>query len=182
MRIGQGYDVHRLTEDRKLILGGVTVPYDKGLLGHSDADVLTHAVMDALLGAAALGDIGQHFPDTDPQYEGASSIELLSRVGELLEREGYVVENIDATVIAQAPKLAPYRPQMAANIAGALRLQENQVSVKATTEEGLGFTGSGQGIAAQAVALLVHMKDISYDVTASSDGGCAGCPGCGKKK
>ena len=134
MRIGQGYDVHRLVEGRKLILGGVTIPYEKGLLGHSDADVLVHAVMDALLGAGALGDIGQHFPDTDPAYEGISSIELLEKVGELLEENGYVIENIDATIIAQRPKLASYRPQMAENIAKALHIEVSQVSVKATTE------------------------------------------------
>ena len=139
MRIGQGYDVHKLVEGRKLILGGVGIPYEKGLLGHSDADVLVHAVMDALLGAAALGDIGQHFPDTDPRYEGISSIELLKKVGELLEEKGYVVENIDATIIAQRPKLLNYRPKMAENIAQALHLDVSRVSVKATTEEGLGF-------------------------------------------
>ena len=137
MRIGQGYDVHKLVQGRDLILGGVNIPYEKGLLGHSDADVLVHAVMDALLGAAALGDIGQHFPDTDPAYKGISSIELLKKVGELLDGEGYVVENIDATIIAQRPKLAQYRPQMAANIADALHLDVSRVSVKATTEEGL---------------------------------------------
>lgn len=154
MRIGQGYDVHRLTDGRKLILGGVDIPYEKGLLGHSDADVLVHAVMDALLGAAALGDIGQHFPDTDPAYEGISSLELLKQVGALLEERRYVIENIDATIIAQRPKLAPYRPRMAENIAAALKLSEDRVSVKATTEEGLGFTGSGEGMAAQAIAML----------------------------
>ena len=154
LRIGHGYDVHRLTEGRALILGGVTIPYEKGLLGHSDADVLVHAVMDALLGAAALGDIGQHFPDTDPAYEGASSIELLKNVGKLLQERGYVIENIDATIIAQRPKLAAYRPQMAENIADALGLPVSRVSVKATTEEGLGFTGSGEGIAAHSVCLL----------------------------
>lgn len=177
MRIGQGYDVHRLVEGRKLILGGVTVPYELGLLGHSDADVLVHAVMDALLGAAALGDIGQHFPDTDPKYKGISSIALLKEVGVLLEREGYVIENIDATVIAQRPKLAAYRPQMAANIADALHLQVNQVSVKATTEEGLGFTGSGEGISAQAVALLANIRDFCYD-DRLADRSCGGCPDC----
>lgn len=177
MRIGQGYDVHRLVEGRKLILGGVTVPYELGLLGHSDADVLVHAVMDALLGAAALGDIGQHFPDSDPKYKGISSIALLKEVGALLEREGYVVENIDATVIAQRPKLAAYRPQMAANIAAALHLQVNQVSVKATTEEGLGFTGSGEGISAHAVALLANVRDFCYD-DRSADRSCGGCPDC----
>ena len=163
MRIGQGYDVHRLTEGRKLILGGVTIPYEKGLLGHSDADVLIHAVMDALLGAAALGDIGQHFPDTDPAYKGISSVELLKKVGELLDEKGFVIENIDSTIIAQRPKLASYRPQMAANIADALHLDASRVSVKATTEEGLGFTGNGEGISAQAIALLTETADYCYD-------------------
>ena len=159
MRIGQGYDVHKLVQGRDLILGGVNIPYEKGLLGHSDADVLVHAVMDALLGAAALGDIGQHFPDTDPAYKGISSIELLKKVGELLDGEGYVVENIDATIIAQRPKLAQFRPQMAANIADALHLDVSRVSVKATTEEGLGFTGTGEGISSQAITLLTETAD-----------------------
>lgn len=179
MRIGQGYDVHRLVEGRDLILGGVTIPYEKGLLGHSDADVLVHAVMDALLGAAALGDIGQHFPDTDPAYKGISSIELLKHVGSLLEERGYVVENIDATIIAQRPKLAQYRPQMAENIAAALKLPADRVSVKATTEEGLGFTGSGEGISSQAITLLTSVEDYCYDDRMSARG-CAGCPGCGR--
>ena len=173
MRIGQGYDVHRLTEGRELILGGVKIPYEKGLLGHSDADVLLHAVMDALLGAAALGDIGQHFPDTDPAYEGISSMELLEKVAEILEEHHYLVENIDATIIAQRPKLLPYRTQMAKNIACALGIHENQVSVKATTEEGLGFTGSGEGISAQAIALLASADDY-LDRNAAP--GCNGCP------
>ena len=165
MRIGQGYDVHKLVEGRKLILGGVEIPYEKGLLGHSDADVLVHAVMDALLGAAALGDIGQHFPDTDPRYEGISSIELLKKVGELLEEKGYVVENIDATIIAQRPKLLNYRPKMAENIAQALHLDVSRVSVKATTEEGLGFTGTGEGISSKSLSehlyifVHLHMKN-----------------------
>lgn len=163
MRIGQGYDVHRLVQDHPLILGGVEVPYEKGLLGHSDADVLIHAVMDALLGAAALGDIGQHFPDTDPAYKGISSVELLKKVGELLDEKGFVIENIDSTIIAQRPKLASYRPQMAANIADALHLDVSRVSVKATTEEGLGFTGNGEGISAQAIALLTEAADYCYD-------------------
>ena len=163
MRIGQGYDVHRLVQDRPLILGGVEVPYEKGLLGHSDADVLLHAVMDALLGAAALGDIGQHFPDTDPAYKGISSVELLKKAGELLDEKGFVIENIDSTIIAQRPKLASYRPQMAANIADALHLDVSRVSVKATTEEGLGFTGNGEGISAQAIALLTEAADYCYD-------------------
>lgn len=179
MRIGQGYDVHRLTEGRDLILGGVTIPYEKGLLGHSDADVLTHAVMDALLGAAALGDIGQHFPDTDSAYQGISSIELLKEVGSLLEQKGYVIENIDATIIAQRPKLAPYRPQMAENIAVALHMDISRVSVKATTEEGLGFTGTGEGISSQAITLLTAAEDYCYDDTMLKPG-CAGCQGCRK--
>ena len=179
MRIGQGYDVHRLVEGRDLILGGVAVPYELGLLGHSDADVLVHAVMDALLGAAALGDIGQHFPDTDPAYKGISSIELLKHVGALLEEKGYVIENIDATIIAQRPKLAPYRPQMALNIAQALHLDAGRVSVKATTEEGLGFTGEGQGISSQAITLLTEVADYCYD-NRMIENGCSGCQGCRK--
>ncbi len=154
MRIGQGYDVHRLVEGRKLILGGVEIPYERGLLGHSDADVLTHAVMDALLGAAALGDIGKLFPDTDERYRGADSIGLLREVGRVLDENGYKVGNIDCTVVAQAPKLAPYREQMRANMAQALGIAVDQISVKATTEEKLGFTGDGSGMAAQAIALL----------------------------
>ena len=154
LRIGHGYDVHRLTEGRRLILGGGEVPYEKGLLGHSDADVLTHAVMDALLGAAALGDIGKLFPDTDAAYAGISSILLLERVAERLREAGYAVVNLDATVLAQAPKLAPYRERMRENLARALSLDASRVSVKATTEEGLGLTGEGLGIAAHAVALL----------------------------
>lgn len=154
MRIGQGYDVHRLVEGRKLILGGVEIEYDKGLLGHSDADVLVHAIMDALLGAAALGDIGKLFPDSDPAYEGADSLALLREVGKSLRAEGFEIGNLDSTVIAQAPKLAPHIQRMRANIAAALDVDVARVSVKATTEERLGFTGSGQGIAAQAVALI----------------------------
>ena len=154
MRIGHGYDVHKLVEGRKLILGGVDIPWKKGLLGHSDADVLTHAIMDALLGAAALGDIGKLFPDNDPAYAGADSLVLLERVGECLTQAGYRVGNIDATILAQKPKLAPHIPQMRANLAARLGLDVDQVSVKATTEEGLGFTGSGEGMAAHAVCLL----------------------------
>ena len=154
MRIGQGYDVHRLVEGRKLILGGVEIEYDKGLLGHSAADVLVHAIMDALLGAAALGDIGKLFPDSDPAYEGADSLALLREVGKRLRAEGFEIGNLDSTVIAQAPKLAPHIQRMRANIAAALDVDVARVSVKATTEERLGFTGSGQGIAAQAVALI----------------------------
>ena len=154
MRIGHGYDVHRLVLERKLILGGVEVPYEKGLLGHSDADVLTHAVMDALLGAAGLGDIGKHFPDTDPAYAGADSMKLLEHVAGLLRARGWQVSNVDATILAQRPKLAPYIPEMRRTLAGHLGLEEEQVNVKATTEEGLGFTGSGEGMAAHAVCLL----------------------------
>lgn len=154
MRIGHGYDVHRLTEGRKLILGGVDIPYEKGLLGHSDADVLTHAIMDALLGAAALGDIGKLFPDTDPAYAGADSLMLLERVRERLSKAGYRVGNIDATILAQRPKLSPHIPQMRTNLANRLGIEVDQVSVKATTEEGLGFTGTGEGMAAHAVCLL----------------------------
>ena len=179
MRIGQGYDVHRLVEGRKLIIGGVDIPYEKGLLGHSDADVLLHAVMDALLGAAALGDIGQHFPDSDERYKGISSIALLKEVGEILQENGYMIENIDSTVIAQRPKLLPYRPQMAENIAAALGIEKEQVSVKATTEEGLGFTGTGEGISAQAIALLSSVADYApEDRVGIISGGCGGCPGC----
>ena len=154
MRIGHGYDVHKLVEGRRLILGGVDIPYEKGLLGHSDADVLTHAVMDALLGAAALGDIGRHFPDNAPAYAGADSLALLRAVMGLLEDRGYTVGNVDATILAQAPKLAPHMPKMQENLAQAMGVDVSQVSVKATTEEGLGFTGEKQGIAVHAVALL----------------------------
>lgn len=179
MRIGQGYDVHRLVEDRKLILGGVEIPYEKGLLGHSDADVLVHAVMDALLGAAALGDIGKLFPDTDPVYEGVSSIELLKKVGELLDEKGFVIENIDATVIAQRPKLAPYREEMRMHISEALHIDVSQISIKATTEEGLGFTGSGEGISSSAITLLTTVGDYCYyDRMQADTGKCSGCGGC----
>ena len=154
MRIGMGYDVHKLVEGRKLILGGVEIPYEKGLLGHSDADVLLHAVMDAMLGAAALGDIGKHFPDTDPEFEGISSLKLLKRAAATVRKNGYTVGNIDATIIAQRPKMAPYIEQMRHNIAKALGIDVENINVKATTEEGLGFTGSGGGISANAVCLL----------------------------
>ena len=157
MRIGHGYDVHRLVEDRKLILGGVEIPFEKGLLGHSDADVLTHAVMDAVLGAAALGDIGQHFPDNDPAYAGADSLKLASHVAQILKEHGYRIENIDATILCQRPKLAPHIPAMRANLAAAFGLPADAVSVKATTEEHLGFTGEGLGIAAHAVALIERL-------------------------
>ena len=175
MRIGTGYDVHRLTENRKCIIGGVEIPYEKGLLGHSDADVLLHAVMDALLGAAALGDIGKHFPDTEEAYQGISSMELLKRVGALLTENTFLVENIDATIVAQAPKMRPHIDKMRENIAGALGIEISQVSVKATTEEGLGFTGNGEGIAAQAVCLLTTPREL-YAENVSGCGNCGGCP------
>ena len=159
LRIGHGYDVHRRVEGRKLILGGVDIPWEKGLLGHSDADVLVHAVMDALTGAARLGDIGKLFPDTDPRYAGISSLKLLAEVGRLLGEKGFAVVNIDAVLLAQAPKVGPYRPQMAANIAAALGIDPEQVNVKATTEEGLGFTGDGSGMAAHAVVLLEKLNE-----------------------
>lgn len=154
LRVGHGYDVHRLSEGRKLILGGVDIPWEKGLLGHSDADVLVHAVMDALAGAARLGDIGKLFPDTDPAYKDASSLRLLEEVGFLLRERGLAVVNIDAALLAQAPKVAPYKVQMAENIAAALGIEAERVNVKATTEEGLGFTGDGSGMAAHAVVLV----------------------------
>lgn len=160
MRIGQGYDVHRLVEGRKLILGGVEIPHDVGLLGHSDADVLLHAICDALLGAAALGDIGQHFPDSDPTYEGISSMKLLSHVGALLSETGYRIVNIDSTVIAQAPKLLPHIPEMRKNIAKSLGITVSAVNVKATTEEKLGFTGEKRGIAAQAISLIDELSSF----------------------
>ena len=182
MRIGTGYDVHRLVEDRDLIIGGVKIPYEKGLLGHSDADVLLHAIMDALLGAAALGDIGKHFPDNDAAYKGISSMELLKKVRELIADKLYVVENIDATIIAQKPKLAPYLPQMVLGISGALGIEEDRVNIKATTEEGLGFTGEGLGIAANAVCLLESMLNYQVDVTPKQlNGGCSGCTGCSQR-
>ena len=175
-----GYDVHRLVQDRKLIMGGVEIPYEKGLLGHSDADVLLHAIMDALLGAAALGDIGKHFPDTDPVYKGISSIKLLTHVGELLEENRFLIENIDATIIAQAPKMRPHIEQMRANIADALKIETEQVNVKATTEEGLGFTGAGEGISAQAICLLTSPREVySRQVYGEEEKGYySRCPGC----
>lgn len=177
MRIGMGYDVHRLVENRKLIVGGVEIPYKKGLLGHSDADVLLHAIMDALLGAAGLGDIGKHFPDTEEQYKGISSLKLLEQVGNLLEENCFFVENIDATIIAQAPKMRPYIDLMRKNIAGVLHLDLMQVNVKATTEEGLGFTGSGEGISSQAICLLTTPIQLgSEDVLAKGCQGCSACP------
>lgn len=181
MRIGMGYDVHKLVPDRKLIMGGVEIPYVKGLLGHSDADVLLHAIMDALLGAAALGDIGKHFPDTDPAYKGISSIKLLEHVGSLLEENCFLIENIDATIIAQAPKMRPHIDAMRQNIANALCIMVDQVNVKATTEEGLGFTGSGEGISAQAICLLTSPRELgTEDVTYRKN--CGGCSGCSSQK
>lgn len=170
-----GYDVHKLVEGRDLIMGGVKIPHTLGLLGHSDADVLLHAIMDALLGAAGLGDIGKHFPDTDPQYKGISSIKLLEHVAKLIEEKGYVVENIDATIIAQKPKMRPHIEQMEQNIAAALGISTDQINVKATTEEGLGFTGTEQGISSQAICALTTIYESSVAV-ADSRGGCAGCP------
>ncbi len=177
MRIGMGYDVHRLVQGRDMIIGGVKIPYEKGLLGHSDADVLLHAISDALLGAAALGDIGKHFPDSDPAYKGISSLLLLERVGELLEENKFLIENIDATIIAQAPKMRPHIDTMRENIAKALKIEVEQVNVKATTEEGLGFTGVGEGISAQAICMLTS----PFNLTAQAvQGGCEGCSGCKK--
>ena len=181
MRVGIGYDVHRLVEGRKLILGGVEIPHTLGLLGHSDADVLLHAIMDALLGAAALGDIGQHFPDTDPAYEGADSLQLLAHVGDLINQEGYVIENIDATVIAQKPKIGPHIPKMREHIAQTLHLELSQINVKATTEERLGFTGREEGISAQAICALNSLYDASTP-GATSQAGCGGCSGCSRER
>ncbi len=180
MRVGLGYDVHRLTEDRDLILGGVKIPYEKGLLGHSDADVLLHAIMDALLGAAALGDIGRHFPDTDPEYKGISSLRLLKHVAGLLEQKNYQIINIDATIIAQRPKMAPYIPEMVKHVAETLGLEEEQVNIKATTEEGLGFTGSGEGIASQAVCSILPIEACIDDDRMTPRKTCEGCRGCPK--
>ena len=174
MRIGTGYDVHRLVEDRALIMGGVVIPYEKGLLGHSDADVLLHAIMDALLGAAALGDIGKHFPDSNEKYRGISSLELLREVKRLLDEELFIVENIDATIIAQRPKMAPYLQEMRENIAEVLQIDVSQVNVKATTEEGLGFTGTEQGISSQAICCLTTIYENSVKV-ADSESGCMRC-------
>lgn len=180
-----GYDVHKLVENRDLILGGVKIPYEKGLLGHSDADVVTHAIMDALLGACALGDIGTHFPDHDPKYKGANSIILLEQVGKLLEEQLYFIENIDATIIAQRPKIAPYKEEMRENIAKALKLPMNRVNIKATTEEGLGFTGEGLGISAQAICMVTTIDQYRYDEPILADQetirGCSSCSGCCKR-
>lgn len=174
MRVGMGYDVHKLVQGRKLILGGVEIPHETGLLGHSDADVLLHAIMDALLGAAALGDIGRHFPDTDETYEGISSIKLLEHVGTLLEENLYIINNIDATIIAQAPKMAPHISKMRENIAKALGIEENQINVKATTEEGLGFTGTKEGISSHAICA------VEYALRDLEESSCNGCEGCKK--
>ena len=187
MRIGMGYDVHKLVEGRDLIIGGVKIPHELGLLGHSDADVLLHAIMDALLGAAALGDIGKHFPDTDDKYKGISSIKLLEEVGKLLTENHFIIENIDATIIAQAPKMRPYIDEMNANIARALDIEINRINVKATTEEGLGFTGKKEGISSQAICMLSSIEDM-FDrsvlvAQSEEDGcprGCSSCPGCSK--
>ena len=181
MRVGMGYDVHRLVEGRDLILGGVTIPYEKGLLGHSDADVLLHAIMDALLGAAALGDIGKHFPDTDDKYKGISSIKLLEHVGELLEEHNYQIVNLDATIIAQRPKMAPHIPQMVKNVAEILHIDESQVNIKATTEEGLGFTGTGEGISSQAICSLMPITAYIDEDIAVTRRSCEGCGGCQRK-
>ena len=180
MRVGMGYDVHKLVEGRKLILGGVEIVHTLGLLGHSDADVLLHAIMDALLGAAALGDIGKHFPDTDPAYKGISSMKLLEHVGKLLEEKGYVIDNIDATIIAQKPKLRPYIEDMEQNIAKALGISKEQVNVKATTEEGLGFTGAQEGISANAICSLTGFYESSMLVGGGDR--CSGCSGCSRGK
>lgn len=196
MRIGMGYDVHKLVEGRKLILGGVQIPYEKGLEGHSDADVLVHAVMDALLGAAALGDIGRHFPDTDEKYRNADSLVLLAQVKELLEKECYIIGNIDTTIIAQKPKLASHIPYMAENIARVLNIDTKQVNIKATTEEGLGFTGTGEGISSQAVCLLYEVENYTDNINSklvysyvqgeeldsSEIRSCEKCSGCCKKQ
>ena len=181
MHIGMGYDVHRLVEGRDLIIGGVNIPYEKGLLGHSDADVLLHAIMDALLGAAALGDIGKHFPDTDPKYKGADSVALLKEVGKMLDENHYLIENIDATIIAQAPKMRPHIDKMRENIAEALGIELSQINVKATTEEGLGFTGSGEGISSQAICLLtspieLHTTNVTFNTGEAKGKSC--CGGC----
>ena len=175
IRIGQAVDIHQLVEGRKLILGGVEIEHSKGLLGHSDADVLLHAIMDALLGAAALGDIGKHFPDTDPAYKGISSIKLLEKVGELLEENHVFIENIDATIIAQRPKMRPYIDTMRQNIADALCIEIDQVNVKATTEEGLGFTGDGEGISSQAICAIEKYTNYSSTDVSSDCGMCGGC-------
>ena len=184
MRIGMGYDVHKLVQGRQLIIGGVNIPYEKGLLGHSDADVLVHAVMDALLGAASLGDIGKHFPDTSEEYKDADSIMLLKQVGRLIDEANMIVANIDATIIAQKPKMAPHIEAMRENIANALGLDKQQINIKATTEEGMGFTGEGKGISAQAICLLETVDNFDYRHSFNveeQNNKCMGCPGCHNK-
>lgn len=186
MRVGMGYDVHKLVEGRKMIMGGVEIPYELGLLGHSDADVLLHAIMDALLGAAALGDIGKHFPDTDEKYRGISSLKLLEEVGRLLDEANYVIENIDATIIAQKPKMRPHIDDMRKNIADTLKIDINQVNVKATTEEGLGFTGAMEGISAQAICSLNSVSNYIYGASDMTNcypdnSRCSSCSGCSKR-
>ncbi len=181
MRIGMGYDVHKLVEGRQLIVGGVNIPYEKGLLGHSDADVLAHAIMDSILGAAGLGDIGKHFPDTDERYKGADSLKLMEAVAQLIDKENMLIGNIDATIIAQKPKMAPYIDHMRANIAKTLGVSKNQVNIKATTEEGLGFTGEGLGISAQSICLLETVNNFDYRDSINveeNNNRCAGCVGC----
>lgn len=174
MRVGYGYDVHKLVRNRDLIIGGVKIDYEYGLLGHSDADVLTHAIMDSILGAAALGDIGDKFPDNDERYRGANSIELLKEVGKMIEYEGYYISNIDCVIIAQKPKIAPYKSEMIDNISKALKIQKNQINIKATTEEELGFTGRLEGISAKAICLIEEMEEIQiYD-----DEGNKSCSSC----
>ncbi len=176
-----GYDVHKLVEGRELIIGGITIPYEKGLLGHSDADVLLHAIMDSLLGAAALGDIGKHFPDTAPEYKGVSSMKLLEQVGKLLEENYFFIENIDATIIAQAPKMRPHIDTMRENIARILGIDISQINIKATTEEGMGFTGAGDGIKSQSICLLTSPVNF-YTEDVMSQNKCSGCGGCPKNK
>lgn len=184
MRIGMGYDVHKLVEGRKLIIGGVEIPYEKGLLGHSDADVLAHAIMDSVLGAAGLGDIGKHFPDTDSKYKGADSLKLMAVVAELIDKENMLIGNIDATIIAQKPKMAPYIEEMRVNISRALKIDKQQVNIKATTEEGLGFTGEGLGISSQSICLLETVNNYDYreNYNVDNTGKCAGCTGCAMRE
>lgn len=182
MRSGIGYDVHRLVDGRDLIIGGVKIPYEKGLLGHSDADVLTHAIMDSLLGAAALGDIGRHFPDTDEKYKGVSSLDLLKEVRKLIEDKQYIIENIDAIIVAQSPKMATYIPTMIKKIASVLAIEEDQINIKATTEEGLGVTGDGRGIASHVTCMLNSVENYRYYTfnPLEEERKCDGCGGCPK--
>jgi len=182
MRIGMGYDVHKLADNRELIIGGIRIPYEKGLLGHSDADVLLHAIADALLGASAMGDIGMHFPDTDPAWKGASSVLLLEKVGNMLTDAGFLIENIDAVIIAQAPKMRPYIEDMRVRIAETLQIEINQVNIKATTEEWLGFTGRDEGIKAQAICMLTSPFNLTATDVTMPLAGCDGCSGCPKRQ